>query len=84
MRLTIDLNLQFIAYKELKSAVESHRARSGSLVMLDARSGDIRHSYADVSKALNVLQFKSEVSVVDGLQNTIDWYRSLNVNQKPK
>ncbi len=50
----------------------------------DARSGDIRHSYADVSKALNVLQFKSEVSVVDGLQNTIDWYRSLNVNQKPK
>ena len=41
VRLTIDLNLQFIAYKELKSAVESHRARSGSLVMLDARSGDI-------------------------------------------
>ena len=41
IRLTIDLNLQFIAYKELKSAVESHRARSGSLVMLDARSGDI-------------------------------------------
>ena len=41
VRLTIDLNLQFIAYKELKSAVESNRARSGSLVMLDARSGDI-------------------------------------------
>ena len=41
VRLTIDLNLQFIAYKELKSAVESHRARSGSLIMLDARSGDI-------------------------------------------
>ncbi len=41
VRLTIDLNLQFIAYKELKSAVESHRARSGSLVMLDARSGEI-------------------------------------------
>ena len=49
----------------------------------DARSGDIRHSYADVSKALNVLQFKSEVSVVDGLQNTIDWYRSFNGNQTP-
>ena len=41
VRLTIDLNLQFIAYKELKSAIESHRARSGSLVMLDARSGEI-------------------------------------------
>ncbi len=44
----------------------------------DARPGDIRHSYADVSKALNVLQFKSEVSVVDGLRSTIDWYRTLN------
>ena len=41
VRLTIDLNLQFIAYKELKSAIESHRARSGSLIMLDARSGEI-------------------------------------------
>ena len=44
----------------------------------DARPGDIRHSYADVSKALKVLQFKSEVSVVDGLRSTIDWYRTLN------
>ena len=44
----------------------------------DARPGDIRHSYADVSTALKVLQFKSEVSVVDGLRSTIDWYRTLN------
>ncbi|MDP6770725.1 MAG: SDR family oxidoreductase [Anaerolineales bacterium] len=50
----------------------------------DARPGDIRHSYADVSKALNVLQFKSDVSVVDGLRSTIEWYRSLNANQNPK
>ena len=50
----------------------------------EARPGDIRHSYADVSKALNILQFKAETSVVDGLQNTIDWYRSLNDNKTPK
>ena len=50
----------------------------------DARSGDIRHSYADVSKALNVLQFESEVSVVDGLRSTIDWYRRFNSNQNSK
>ena len=50
----------------------------------DARPGDIRHSYADVSKALNVLQFQSQVSVVDGLRSTIEWYRSFNINQKPK
>ncbi len=50
----------------------------------DARPGDIRHSYADVSKALNVLQFQSQVSVVDGLRSTIEWYRSFNINQNPK
>ena len=41
IRLTIDVNLQFIAYKELMSAIKSHQAKSGSLIMLDVRSGDI-------------------------------------------
>jgi len=39
--LSIDLRLQFLAYRELKAAVESHRATSGSLVMLDVASGEI-------------------------------------------
>ncbi len=47
----------------------------------DARSGDIRHSYASVDKALSVLKFRAETSVVDGLMKTIDWYRS---NEKNK
>ncbi len=39
--LSIDLRLQFIAYRELKSAVSSHDAKSGSVVMLDARTGEV-------------------------------------------
>ena len=41
LNLTIDLRLQFIAYRELKSAVNSHQAASGSLIMLDAKTGEI-------------------------------------------
>jgi cell division protein FtsI (penicillin-binding protein 3) len=41
LSLSLDLRLQFIAYRELKAAVASHRAVSGSLVMLDVRSGEI-------------------------------------------
>lgn len=41
LNLSLDLRLQFLAYRELKAAVASHRATSGSLVMLDARSGEI-------------------------------------------
>ncbi|MEZ5596160.1 MAG: penicillin-binding protein 2 [Pseudomonadales bacterium] len=39
--LSIDLRLQYQAYRELKAACAGHDAASGSLVMLDARTGEI-------------------------------------------
>ncbi|PVV06430.1 MAG: cell division protein [gamma proteobacterium symbiont of Ctena orbiculata] len=39
--LSIDRRLQFLAYRELKAAVSKHKARSGSAVILDSRSGEI-------------------------------------------
>jgi cell division protein FtsI (penicillin-binding protein 3) len=41
LALSIDQRLQFIAYRELKAAVKRHRALSGSLVLLDTRSGEV-------------------------------------------
>jgi len=41
VHLTLDLRLQYIAYRELKRAVEAHHARSGLIVVADARSGQI-------------------------------------------
>lgn len=41
VRLSIDQRLQYLAYRELKKAVLKHRAKSGSLVLLDAESGDV-------------------------------------------
>jgi cell division protein FtsI (penicillin-binding protein 3) len=39
--LAIDQRLQFLAHRELKAAVESHRARGGAMVIVDARSGEV-------------------------------------------
>jgi len=39
--LSLDGNLQHIAYRELESAVRLHRAKSGAVVVLDARSGEV-------------------------------------------
>ncbi len=39
--LSLDSNLQHIAYRELESAVRLHRAKSGAVVVLDARSGEV-------------------------------------------
>ncbi len=39
--LTIDRRIQYLAYRELKAAVQKHQAQSGSAVILDARNGEI-------------------------------------------
>ena len=39
--LSIDRRIQYLAYRELKSAILEHRASSGSLVVLDVASGEI-------------------------------------------
>ena len=41
LSLSIDLRLQYLAYRELKAAVAGHAAASASLVMLDVKTGDI-------------------------------------------
>ena len=38
---SIDMRLQYIAYRSLARAIQYHAAKAGSAVLLDARSGDI-------------------------------------------
>ncbi|WP_018954244.1 peptidoglycan D,D-transpeptidase FtsI family protein [Thioalkalivibrio sulfidiphilus] len=39
--LTLDQRVQYLAYRELKAAVQAHGARSGSAVIMDVHTGDI-------------------------------------------
>lgn len=41
LELSVDLRLQYLAYRELKSAVSAHNAESGSIVILDVDSGEV-------------------------------------------
>jgi len=41
LRTSIDLRLQYLAYRELKRAVSESRARSGSVVVLDPATGEV-------------------------------------------
>lgn len=41
IELSLDMRIQYLAYRELKAAVETHRAKSGSLVVLDVDSGEV-------------------------------------------
>lgn len=44
------------------------------LVYRDFRDGDVRHSMADITKAVSLLGYSPEYSVINGLENSIDWY----------
>jgi cell division protein FtsI (penicillin-binding protein 3) len=39
--LSIDLRIQYLAYRELKAAVREQRARAGSIVVLDVNTGEV-------------------------------------------
>ena len=41
LKTSIDLRLQYLAYRSLKAAIKSHEARSGSIVVLDVKTGEV-------------------------------------------
>lgn len=41
LRLSIDARVQYLAYRELKSAVAEHGARAGGIVALDVETGEV-------------------------------------------
>lgn len=41
LRLSIDLRVQYAAYRALKAAVKKHNAKSGSVVVLDVTTGEV-------------------------------------------
>jgi cell division protein FtsI (penicillin-binding protein 3) len=41
LQLSIDSNVQFFAYQKLRDAVLAHKAKAGSVVVLDARTGEV-------------------------------------------
>jgi UDP-N-acetylglucosamine/UDP-N-acetylgalactosamine 4-epimerase len=40
----------------------------------DFRDGDVRHSQADISKAVSLLGYEPRYSILEGMNETVDWY----------
>jgi len=65
----ITLNETFAALKDLTGY-------KGSVQYAAERSGDIKHSLADISEAQKRLGYKVLVSFEEGLRRTVDWYKT--------
>lgn len=48
---------------------------------LEPRVGDVRHSLADIAMARQFLGYESKVGLREGLQRTIDWWKSSRFNR---
>ena len=64
---------------ELFTLLREGLAREGhayqrSPVHRDFRAGDVRHSQADISKAVRLLRYAPEYSIRDGLAQAMPWY----------
>jgi nucleoside-diphosphate-sugar epimerase len=53
----------------------------GSVKYSPERSGDIKHSLADITQAQKHLGYKVLVNFEDGLRRTVDWYKTQNEHQ---
>ena len=42
----------------------------------DAKPGDVKHSLADISKAKKLLNYEPKVSFTQGLEKTVEWFKS--------
>jgi len=70
----ISLNELFRTVRELMGArVEP--------VYGEERAGDVRDSQADIGKARRLLGYEPIVGLADGLQKTVEWYRSSQVTK---
>ncbi len=44
----------------------------------DPRPSDIKHSYADISKAKKILGYKPKITLKEGLKKLIEWYKKIH------
>ncbi|MCL5283707.1 MAG: NAD-dependent epimerase/dehydratase family protein [Armatimonadetes bacterium] len=65
-------------YRMIRDRIATERPAIASLEpsYLDFRTGDVRHSQADISKAKRLLQYQPTHSVVEGMNAAIPWYLS--------
>jgi UDP-glucose 4-epimerase len=64
-----------VTLNEIFKLLQPLTSYSGSPVYEAERSGDIKHSLADISSAEKDLGYKPQVNFEEGLRRTVDWYR---------
>jgi UDP-glucose 4-epimerase len=65
-----------ITIRELAERIRALSDSDSDIVHTEARDGDVRHSEANITKANKTLGYEPTVSIEEGLERTIDWFRN--------
>jgi UDP-glucose 4-epimerase len=65
-----------VTIRELAELIQDITDTESDIVHTDGRSGDIQHSEATISRAQDYLAYEPTVSLREGLEQTVDWYRT--------
>ncbi|MCA0456616.1 MAG: SDR family oxidoreductase [Chloroflexi bacterium] len=60
---------------ELVAQINAHLGTNLRPIHAEGRTGDVKHSRADVSKAKTLLGYEPVIAFEDGLKQTIEWYQ---------
>jgi UDP-glucose 4-epimerase len=66
-----------VSLNEMFKTLKPLTAYRGSAVYAADRTGDVKHSLADITLAERHLGYKPLVRFEEGLRRTVDWYRSM-------
>lgn len=64
--------------RDFVEMLEELAGKKANLVSKPMPAADVRYTYADITKARQLLGYDPQVSVIDGVKNFWDWYQSHN------
>src|SRR5208283_5137771 len=67
---------QSVSVNQLFKLIKEYTKTDINVLYKPERKGDIRESYADISKAHTLLNYNPDVDIKKGLEITLDWFKS--------
>jgi len=65
---------------QLASSIQNAVGARGKIIVKETRAGEVTKFVADISRAKELLDYEPRVSLEDGIDRTIRWYRDVNAS----
>ena len=63
-----------ISLKEIISKIENLLGKKAKIQYLEPNKADMKETWADITKAKNILGWEPEIDINEGLKRTVEWY----------